>query len=433
MGVNHRRNRSLILGFELIWGTGLPFLQSTTTLPGYLASLGASGFLIGLVPAVFAGGIAIVQPLSLYLIRPGPNRFRNFLWAYRLGICCYLAMAASALFLPAGATSTRITLFFVCYLGYVLLAGAGDPHYVAVIVESVPKRERGWFFGLRQICFGLGGIVGGAFAVYALRALPAPANFGLSILIGAVLLMLATAWFSQFRYVAQADPGKRPPLLSCLVDVAHLARRRRSFLIFCVVTALFVLAQGPFAFLALYIKESLRAGDGLYGKLGFLTMASSLVFAFLLGRIGDRLGHRRTLMAGFFLYALGLVVALAGTSPSPLLAAYFLAAICGPAWAISGFNLGFECSDEPDPARVYAGVSLVSAPLRIIGPPAAGAAVDHWGCSAVLTAAAGLALAALLLLVFLPDRQDAEESLTEETPAPAAPVEHAPADVPASR
>ena len=56
------------------------------------------------------------------------------------------------------------------------------------------------------------------------------------------------------------------------------------FLLFCVVTALFVLAQGPFAFRALYIKDVLHAGDGLYGKLGFLTMASSLVFAFLLGR-----------------------------------------------------------------------------------------------------------------------------------------------------
>lgn len=416
MGVNHRRNRLLILGFELIWGTGLPFLQSTTTLPGYLASLGVSGFLIGLVPAVYAGGIALVQPLSLYLIRPGPRRFHSLLWAYRLGIFCYLAMAASALLLPADAVSARVGLFFLCYTGYVFLAGAGDPHYIAVIVESVPKGERGWFFGQRQICFGLGGIIGGAFAVHALRALPTPANFGLSILIGALLLLLATIYFSRFNYVAQGDPGKRPPLLSCLVDVYHLACRRRRFLLFCVVTALFVLAQGPFAFLALYIKDVLHAGDGLYGKLGFLTMASSLVFAFLLGRAADRVGHRRTLMAGICLYAVGLVIVVAGASPTLLLGSYFLAAICGPVWAVSGFNLGFECSDEPDPARVYAGVSLVSAPLRIIGPPAAGAAVDQWGHVAIIIGAAGLALLALLLLALLPEREVVKESLGEELP-----------------
>ncbi|HPT99781.1 MAG TPA: MFS transporter [Armatimonadota bacterium] len=409
MGVNHRRNRRLILGFELIWGTGLPFLQSTTTLPGYLASLGVSGFLIGLVPALFAGGIAIVQPFSLYLIRPGPRRLHHFLWAYRLGIFCYLAMAASAAFLPADAVTARVALFFICYAGYVFVAGAGDPHYIAVIVESVPKGERGWFFGQRQICFGLGGIIGGVFAVHALCALPAPANFGLSIFIGALLLMLATIHFSRFEYVAQGDPGKRPPLLSCLVDVYHLARRQRSFLLFCAVTALFVLAQGPFAFLALYVKDVLHAGDGLYGKLGFLTMASSLVFAFLLGRAGDRAGHRRAFMMGVSLYAVGLVLMLVGASSTLLLGAYFLAAICGPTWAVCGFNLGYECSDEPDPARVYAGVSLVSAPLRIIGPPAAGAAIDQWGHAAIIAGAAGLALMALLILALLPARKAVRE------------------------
>ena len=75
-------------------------------------------------------------------------------------------------------------------------------------------------------------------------------------------------------------------------------------------------------------------------------------------------------MAGICLYAVGLVIVVAGgiahAASGFLLPGRHLRAV----WAVSGFNLGYECSDEPDPARVYAGVSLVSAPLRIIGPPA---------------------------------------------------------------
>ena len=119
-------------------------------------------------------------------------------------------MAASALLLPADAVSARVGLFFLCYTGYVFLAGAGDPHYIAVIVESVPKGERGWFFGQRQICFGLGGIIGGAFAVHALRALPTPANFGLSILIGALLFLLATIHFSRGSTTSRRETQEAP-------------------------------------------------------------------------------------------------------------------------------------------------------------------------------------------------------------------------------
>ena len=111
-------------------------------------------------------------------------------------------------------------------------------------------------------------------------------------------------------------------------------------------------------------------------------------------------------MAGVGLYAVGLCAALASASPSALLAAYFVAASCAPAWAVSGFNLGLELSKEPDPARVYAGVSLVAAPLRILGPPSAGAAVDRWGHPPVLALGMMVTLLALLILTCLPREND---------------------------
>jgi len=399
-----RRNRIAVLGFELLWGLGVPFVSSGITLPGYLKALGASGFLIGLVPALFAGGIAIIQPFSVYLIRPGPGRFRKMLWTYRIGASFYLAMAASALLLPAAAVNARLALFFACYAGFVLIAGAGDPHYVALIIASISPRERGWFFGLRLAWFGVGGLLGGALVSPVLRALPSPLNFGLGMLLGGSFILLATLWFARFKDKPHPEEGERPPLRACLADVWLLARRRRIFLIFLAATCLFVLAQGAFAFLALFIKERLNAGDTFLGQLNLVFMACSLGLGLALGRAGDRFGHRSTFLLGLALYIAGIAGTLTGQSAPVLLAAYFMAAAFSPTWAVSVFNLGYECAGVSDPARVYAGMSLVSAPLRIIAPLAAGAAVDGWGYPPVLIIAALLAGLTLALGLLLPKR-----------------------------
>lgn len=404
-----RQNRRTILLFELFWGIALPFVQSTTTLPGYLQSLGASGILIGLVPAVFAGGIAFIQPFSLYLIRPGPARLRKTLAAYRLGASCYLLMALSAFLLPADAVTLRLVSFFVCYLGYVFIAGAGDPHYFAMVVGSTTARDRGWFFGLRIVWFGLGGLLGAALATPLLRAVAAPHNFALSMAAGALFILSATVWFTRFCDDSKPDPGLRPSLGECLTDVWRLARLHPHFLLFLVAACLFVLSQGPFAFLALYIKGRLAAGDGILARLGALFAVCSMIFALLLGRAGDRFGHRSTFLFGIVCYALGVGWMMVATSLPGLFAAYFLASIFSPAWQVSAFNLGYECAGEVDAARVNAGIALVTAPLRIIGPVAAGAALDRWGYPTVFTVTVAVAVVSLLLALGLPHHRLAKE------------------------
>ncbi len=400
-----RRNRIAILGYEFLWGVGQPFLHSATTLPGYLKALGAPGALIGLVPAVFSGGIALAGPFSLLFIRPGPHRFRKTMATYRIGIGLYLALAASAFWLPTDAVALRLACFFTCYTAYVLVVGTGDPHYVAMVVESIPDKERGWFFGLRLVWFAVGGLLGGLFAGPVLRAIPAPRNFGLSVGVGAILLLLSTLWFGRFRDHPAPAKDKRPGIFDCLLDVVRLAARRRGFLLFLIAACLLVAAQAPYAFIALEIKRRLGAGDALLGHLSAVAMASSLVFALAMGYAGDRFGHRRAFIAGLLLYAVGLVGSLGVASPFALMAAYFVASVTNPTWGVAAVNLGLECAREPDPARVYAGIALVTAGLRIIGPPLAGAAGDRWGCPPVFAAAALLCVLAALVALLLPQQK----------------------------
>jgi MFS family permease len=61
------RNTAGISGVEFFWGLALPVVVESTFLQLYLRSLGASGTLIGLIPSIFAAGMALFCPVSAFL------------------------------------------------------------------------------------------------------------------------------------------------------------------------------------------------------------------------------------------------------------------------------------------------------------------------------------------------------------------------------
>src|SRR5687767_8737288 len=86
------RNRAAILVFEFFWGVATPFVFASTVIPGYLQHLGVSNALIGLVPALHGGLLAIVQPLSAYRIPGGEGRVGRMRAIYSIAACAYAAM-----------------------------------------------------------------------------------------------------------------------------------------------------------------------------------------------------------------------------------------------------------------------------------------------------------------------------------------------------
>lgn len=393
-----KRNRTAILGFEVLWGLSIPFVLVTTVLPGYLNALGLSKVLIGMVPALFSGGIALAQPLSLYVLGSGPGRFRKMLWAYRGAGMCYVVMALFVLLLPSEAVLPRVLSFFACLSAFVLLVGFGDPHYIASIMDTIDPRERGWFFGLRFVCAGTGGLIAGGAASRVLGWLCPPQSFGLSILVGGAIIVIATLWFSRFRPGERAACEPRLSVAECFGVVVRIARGNRRFQLFLAAISLCVLMQGIAVFVVLSIRTRLHAGDSVLGWLGSIELGAWVVFALLLGRIGDRLSYRAAFGAGIALYLAALATVQFGSGQLVLFAGYFLASVLGPTIAVVGFHLGYACSGETNVEQVYSGISVAEAPCRIAGPMLAGVLVQTSGYTPVLVCAAAAGVIVLVLV-----------------------------------
>ena len=70
-----RRNTFGISSVEFLWGLGMPVVVESTFLQLFLRNLGASNFLIGLIPTLFSGGVAV---FALFLVDLGRSWVHNY-------------------------------------------------------------------------------------------------------------------------------------------------------------------------------------------------------------------------------------------------------------------------------------------------------------------------------------------------------------------
>lgn len=375
-------NRGSILAFEALWGLAMPFAAYATILPGYLKNLGVPNAWIALVPALFTGGLALTQPASAWAIRPGPRRLRIMLGSYAAGSFGYILLGLLVL---AGVRHPAVGLAasLLAVAAFAVGVGLGDPQYVALVVAAVDPELRGRFFGLRAVCVGVGGVLGGCLAGWVLQLAPAPANFGWSLLLGGILYLASTLSMVGFRDRPEPITEARTSFAAFMRERVLPRIRSVEFRAFLVAVVFFALAVCGFPFLSLLLKERLHASDRIYGLLGGLFMGCTLVMSWVLGCVCDRWGSRRGFQLSLFCYALGVTGCLTLRHPGMLLVAYVLASVWLPGSMIPMTDLSLRLAVPHDhragAAEITATMMVVMAPAKLLGPVLVGAGIDHWG------------------------------------------------------
>lgn len=266
-------------------------------LPFLLVAQGATGLGVGLV-----GGLADAVG---HLVKPVAGRVADRTRRRKpLILAGYLVPALSRVGIALASTWGVSLLFRAAdRVGKGLRAGPRD----ALLAESAPRDARGRAFGLHRAADTAGAFVGVGLALGALLLLDAsPA----AIVLAGALVGLGT--MAPLLFVR--DVASEPGAAKALVEPA--SPRYRAFLL---VAALFALGNVSYLFFLL------RAADAVGGEAGAIALylLFNLVYlaaAYPAGRLADRHGKPRVLLAGFLLFALAsLLFLLPPTLPAVLL------------------------------------------------------------------------------------------------------------------
>jgi MFS family permease len=423
-GSNDRNFRSppwalvAILGCEFFWGAACAVANLSTVVTGYIEWLAFPQVVVALVPALYWASYCLAQPLSLRLTPSTGNVSRRVVFYFLAGSLQILILGTVLTFVPLSAAA-RALLVGGCHIAFTAFVGIGDPQYVAIVYRAVPDHQRGRFWGIRSMAFGLGGVLGslGVDMIFVRQA--SPERFHTAFLVSGMLFLVAVASFALYRdRNPEADSGAEQQALSAqLGGVVKRILANRPLLVFLLVEALLATSFGGFALYAGYIRRTLGETERVLGPLTQALWVSNCVVGPVIGWWGDRFGYRTAMMAFIGCFALGTILLVwPHGSFWYYLVAYFLTSVWVPGIIVVSFNLAQACAGDLRPAETMVAMSVALMPIRLLSPVLIGWLMDMGLASAALSLCAALAIAAVLVLVFYLKPKDVRQERLSPLP-----------------
>jgi len=396
-----RINAALNITGETFWGFMAGMTAPATVLTVLLLKFHASNAMIGSLEAI-RGASLLCPLLGINLFPAGPKRKKRLiLWHlfaiipfyFLTGVLCSAAGSLSA----AGFRLALLSL----YAGVTLSLGVAGAAWTDWLAGIFPKTVRGTVLGLTFCGSALAGTLGALLAGRLINRIPGTAGFAMLYYISTAVTIFSLAFFRLIKD-PQADRADTHPR-----GVSHVIARFRdslgdaNFRSFLVGRVLATCGFCILPFIAVYYRSP--AGGGLSGatlaSFGAALTAGSALGGFVLGRLGDKRGHRIGIILGTAAQAVTILVMLFTSGWTSCLVAYSSAGICVGSAFISHYNMLFEtCPHDHRLAHITVG-NIIIGTGTIIAPALAGFIADYFGLRPLLVISLILTAAALAWFV----------------------------------
>jgi len=410
----YQRRNTFAFGLDYVaFVVGINFISPTTVLPAFLARLGASTVVIGLLVTVFHLSAEFPQIVAGNAIARRPLK-KPILVRMALVGRPVIALLAILLFVTNGSPAWAATLgVFVALAVLFVTDSFAAIAWMDILGRAFPAEKRGGIMAGWQIVKGVA-VLGVAVLVQQILSNPTlafPRNYALLFAAGFGGLVVSAIAMSGIKelpppidepattHIAWRDFG--PHVVSILRD-ANLRQ---------VTLVRVLLALGTMAspFYVLYATDKLGLPEPVIALFILAQTAGSLFGSLLLGRIADRHGARRAIQASLLITTLAPMLALgiSGLQLStdvarPVLFLIYVVIGVAENVGLLGF-LNYILDASPAGQRsIYLGTSNTIASLGVIGPVFAGWLLGISSYPVLFIVTLVFAAAALLLGLRLP-------------------------------
>jgi predicted MFS family arabinose efflux permease len=274
-----RRNLFGISSVELLWGLGLPVVMESTFLQLFLRHLGASSFLIGLIPTLISAGVALFSLFSYFLTAHLERKRTAMVLVHVSAAIPVLAFGVTLVF--TGIRASTLTVFLAAYALFSIGAGLMIPVWQNYLVKIFPEQRAIPAMAVMMIAQSAGRLAGSLFLVRIVERYSFSAR-GASLVFFTVGLLFLIGSFPFLFTVEEAGPPASSPSRN-IVRRLSAVLRNRNFLLFLGTDLEYFALTGVISFYANYATEFCGINPALASGLfvAFIYLGSVLANALL--------------------------------------------------------------------------------------------------------------------------------------------------------
>ncbi|AFZ69068.1 MFS transporter [Deinococcus peraridilitoris] len=368
-------------GWLVFIGDG--FLNASVVLAGFASRLGASNAVIGLLPAIQAGGWMLPQILVAARIRQHPYKLPVYRSAATIRVISYLWMIASSALL-IDYPGVLLTSFILGMVINALASGVSGLPFLEVVSKTIPSERRTAFFGVRNLVGGILAFLAGL-AVREILASPIPFPYNYTVIFTLATVAFTLGYGVFGRIQEPPDPPQPPSNLRAELRAIPLTLREdRDFRAFLSVRLLLAFASLSEPFYAVFALRELGMPTSMLGVFLMVLAGTAPLSNIVWTRLAQGHGSRRIIRASAACALLAPLLALTLSSWWP--GAYLLVFVATSV-AAQGFNLGHTnhlLNLAPPHARGrYIGTLNTIVGVALFAPVLGGLLADTLGYRAV--------------------------------------------------
>lgn len=266
----------------------------------FVAQLGGSNLLIGMLPAIYNGGWFLPQFLISHRLEQLPLKKTPYLIAAVIRIICWGVIAIVTPLVGASNPTLLLTLFFFFYVTYSFAAGFAGNAFMTMVAKVIPLRSRGSFFGMRDLTGTAAGILAGYLITLALAprgGLPFPNNFGILFFITFTAVALGLASFGLVVEPPDRPSGEQASFREQTRAARRVWAENEMFRRYLTTRIVLALADVATPFYAIFATRQLGAPEETIGLYIGLTTVAAMLTNPLWSWVSDHRGNRPMLFA----------------------------------------------------------------------------------------------------------------------------------------
>lgn len=278
---------------------GLAFLDPSTVVPSFLATLTNSTIIIGAITALRPAGIFLPQLWTAHHLR---NRVCHKSFMMGVASVSRIAISLFAIVLLIAHPGSRVLMgaaFVMMYVAFWCSEGVAGVPWTDLMAKSIPERLRGRLFGFTQFAGGILALLAGLLISRMLSpGGPAyPANYAILMVVGAVFFWISYVSLSAVRERSGVPEGGDSGFFEYVSEVGRMLAEHAQFKRLMGVQLLLGVYGMALPFYILYAKQSVGISGTMVGVLLSVEMAGSILISATVGYMSDHLGPRWAIMA----------------------------------------------------------------------------------------------------------------------------------------